>query len=222
MSFSIVKLPLHITHFTPHPLSALNQLSTPPSTRKQLHTPHFLCLSYLRLVASPPRMWRSCLFFSMISRTCSYSPAWSAGRRTDISLCTVDFDIPKAAAVLRTVASCSMIYVPSRTARSSSASVRRYCCCFLNMLHSQRETSVGLGVWSYDRARFFPHSILLQMPNLTQLRFLLLHNMQRIGSSCVSCTDNKKPDTAADAAVSDYAGISFSSAAIKHEIMGIL
>ena len=77
--------------------------------------------SYFRFVASPPRIWRSFLFFSVIAFTSAYSPACKCGSLTVISLCTVDLEIPNAFAVLRTVAECATIYSPSRIALASKA-----------------------------------------------------------------------------------------------------
>ncbi len=81
--------------------------------------------SYFCFVASPPRMCRSCLFCAITPCTSSDNDGATCGSFVDISLCTVDFDIPKCFAVLRTVARCATMYSPSRIARRFNSSLLR-------------------------------------------------------------------------------------------------
>ena len=78
---------------------------------------------YRCLVASPPRMWRSALFFSKISRASRYNPRFTLLSRSVISLCTVDFDIPKFFAAVLTVAPYKTMYLAKISHRSPSAFV---------------------------------------------------------------------------------------------------
>ncbi len=74
---------------------------------------------YLCLVANPPLMCRSALFSSSTSLTCAASIGLNADKRSVISLCTVDFEIPKYFAALRTVDFLSIMYSASLTVLSS-------------------------------------------------------------------------------------------------------
>ena len=78
-----------------------------------------LSCSYFSLVANPPRMCRSCLFFSSTFLTCAYKLGLNCLSRWVTSLWTVLLDMLKLFAACRTVASFSMMYCANRTARSS-------------------------------------------------------------------------------------------------------
>ena len=81
---------------------------------------------YLILVAIPPLMWRSALFFSSTSLTWLYRGLLNCCRRSDKSLCTVDFEIPNFFAAARTVALLSMMYTARSQARSSMFDFKSY------------------------------------------------------------------------------------------------
>lgn len=76
---------------------------------------------YLFLVASPPRICLSALFFSSTSRASRYSPLFTLLSLSVISLCTVDLDIPKFLAVTLTVAPCKTINLAKISHRSPQA-----------------------------------------------------------------------------------------------------
>ena len=80
---------------------------------------------YLRLVAAPPRRWRSALLRASTACTRANSAASTARRRVDTSLCTVDLLHPNARAAARTVALCSAMYSPSSAARCSGSTFIR-------------------------------------------------------------------------------------------------
>ena len=75
---------------------------------------------YFLLVAIPPRIWRSFLFFWSTTFTCFQSTGSLLLRRSVTSLCTVDLLILNCLAAALTVASFSIIYSPSIIARSST------------------------------------------------------------------------------------------------------
>ena len=91
----------------------------------QCSLPFSLRCSYFCFVASPPRICRSCLFCVITPCTSSDNDGANCGSFVDISLCTVDFEIPKCFAVLRTVARCATMYSPSRIARRFNSSLLR-------------------------------------------------------------------------------------------------
>ncbi len=78
---------------------------------------------YLRLVAAPPRRWRSALLRA--STACTAGTGLHVRSRTDTSLCTVDLLHPNARAAARTVALCSAMYSPSSAARCSGSTFIR-------------------------------------------------------------------------------------------------
>ena len=80
---------------------------------------------YLRLVAAPPRRWRSALLRASTACTRANRAASTARRRVDTSLCTVDLLHPNARAAARTVALCSAMYSPSSAARCSGSTFIR-------------------------------------------------------------------------------------------------
>ncbi len=69
-------------------------------------------LLYFISVACPPRMWRCALLSSKTARTSVANAALACGRRSTMSLCTLDFDTPKRVAACRTVAPVSTMYAP--------------------------------------------------------------------------------------------------------------
>lgn len=86
-----------------------------PRLRGQcLHFPLYFCR-----VASPPRMWRSALFISRIFLARSYSSRSMCSKRSEISLCTVLFEMPNFFAADRTVVLLSITYAARAHARSS-------------------------------------------------------------------------------------------------------
>ena len=93
------------------------------AAQASLHrSPTFL---YLRLVAAPPRRWRSALLRASTACTRANRAASTARRRVDTSLCTVDLLHPNARAAARTVALCSVMYSPSSAARCSGSTFIR-------------------------------------------------------------------------------------------------
>ena len=82
--------------------------------------PYFL---YFLFVASPPRMWRSALFWSSTSFTFAYRLGFIFLSLSATSLCTVDLLIQNFLAVALTVALFSTIYSASINARSSTTPI---------------------------------------------------------------------------------------------------
>lgn len=78
---------------------------------------------YFFLVAIPPLRCLSDLFLSSTNLTSPASCGFSFFKRSVMSLCTVDFEMPKCLAAARTVALFSLIYVPMSIVRSSRKSI---------------------------------------------------------------------------------------------------
>ncbi len=108
----------NFNQFSPHFFQHFDIFPTIPSEKC-----HFYRVfdPYRLFVASPPRICRSALFFSKISRASRYNPRFTLLSRSVISLCTVDLDIPNFFAALLTVAPYKTMYLANISHRSPSA-----------------------------------------------------------------------------------------------------